>query len=328
MSERSEGEEISGELSRNTAHVLQGTLAGVAIILLAVLISALTFGAYGWGLFVGTPFMAGLATGYLANRDVVMTKLDTAVLVARAGVLGTVALLMLALEGLACIILVAPLAAVVATAGGLTGRGLALVGHWRGRPLVSVAILPVLFALEGAMPPSLPIVAEQSVEIAAPPDAVWRALTSSEAIEVPPGLVGRAGLAYPLRGRLVADGVGADRVGEFSTGQALERITEWEPGHRLAFTVLTQPPAMEEMSPYRQVHAPHVSGYFDTSWTLFDLAPLPGGRTRLTARAAHTLRIDPALYWEPIARWAIHRNVARVLEDLKLKSERALAPTP
>lgn len=322
MPERPEDEEINVEVSRNTAHVVQGSLAGVGIIVLAVLISAVTFGAYGWGLFVGTPFMAGLATGYLANRDVLLTKLDTIALVAWAGVLGTVALLLLALEGLACILLIAPLAAFVAMVGGLAGRGLALIGHWRGKPLVSVAILPVLFAVEGAMPPSLPIFAEQSIVVAAPPDAVWRALTSSEAIRVPPGLTGQAGLAYPLRGRLTDEGVGAERVGEFSTGHARERITDWRPARRLAFAVLTQPPAMEEMSPYRRVHAPHVSGYFETSWTSFDLEPLPGGGTRLTARAAHTLRIDPAFYWEPIARWAIHLNVSRVLQDLKLKAER------
>jgi uncharacterized membrane protein len=43
-------------------------LAGVAIIVLAVLISAVTFGAYGWGLFVMMPFLVGMSTGYLANR--------------------------------------------------------------------------------------------------------------------------------------------------------------------------------------------------------------------------------------------------------------------
>jgi hypothetical protein len=78
---------------------------------------------------------------------------------------------------------------------------------------------------------------------------------------------------------------------------------------------------MEEMSPYRRVHAPHVTGYFNTEWTSFDLVELPGGGTRLTARAAHELRIEPALYWEPIARWAIRRNVGRVLLDVRMKAE-------
>ena len=33
------------------------------------LISAVTFGAYGWGLFVMTPFLVGITTGYLVNSE-------------------------------------------------------------------------------------------------------------------------------------------------------------------------------------------------------------------------------------------------------------------
>jgi hypothetical protein len=84
---------------------------------------------------------------------------------------------------------------------------------------------------------------------------------------------------------------------------------------------VSQPPAMEEMSPYRRVHAPHVQGYFDTGETRFDLEPLPGGRTRLTVRASHVLRIDPVPYWEPIARWAVHENTDRVLRFVKAEAE-------
>ena len=47
----------------NLAHVLQGLLAGMAIVVLAVLLSAVTFGSYGWGLFIATPFLVGLTTG-------------------------------------------------------------------------------------------------------------------------------------------------------------------------------------------------------------------------------------------------------------------------
>lgn len=320
-----EEERADGDAGREAVHVLEGALAGTTIIVAAVVVSAVTFGAYGWGLFVATPFMAGLVTGYLANRKAPISGGETAMLVLGSGMLGTLALLMLALEGLMCILLIAPLAGIIALVGGFLGRLFAVSWHRRG-PLASIAILPLLFALEGALPPSVPIVAEQKIDIAAPPAAVWQALVSGEPIGLPPNLVGQVGLAYPVRGRLAGEGVGAERIGEFSTGFARERVTDWAPGRRLAFTVLTQPPSMEEMSPYRRVHAPHVSGYFDTEWTSFDLAELPGGGTRLTARAAHVLRIEPALYWEPIARWAIRRNVGRVLEDVRLKAERAVDP--
>lgn len=302
-------------------HVIQGVLAGVAIIVIAVLVSAVTFGAYGWGLFVMTPLLVGTTTGYLANRRLLLSSGRTALVVLAAAALGTVALVMLALEGLVCILLAAPLGAIAALIGGAIGRALARVGHSRRQPLMSVALLPALFALEATMPPAVPIATHTAINIAAPPAAVWNALTSSAPITSGPGIVGISGLAYPIRGRLIGTGVGALRMGEFSTGTAQERVTEWVSGRRLSFVVLRQPPAMEEMSPYRRVHAPHVIGYFDTGETRFSLEPIAGGGTRLTIDAVNVLRIDPALYWEPFARVAIHLNVSRVLRDVRTKAE-------
>jgi hypothetical protein len=311
----------------NALHVAQGALAGVAIIVLAVLISAVTFGSYGWGLFVMTPFLAGLATAYLANREAALPPGRTFPLVLASTALGTLALITFALEGLVCILLAAPLGIVVAAIGGAIGRALATIGHRRGRPLLSVALLPALFAIEAATPPSVPIEMAQSIEIAAPPSKIWTALTSDDSIGAPPLFVARAGFAYPIRGRLLGAGVGAERLGEFSTGVAHERVTGWSPGRSLAFTVVSQPPMMEEMSPYRRVHAPHLKGYFETAETSFELVPLRDGRTLLTARTRHVLRLDPVLYWEPMARWAIGQNVERVLLSLKYRSEQLSAPS-
>ncbi|WP_288459648.1 SRPBCC family protein [uncultured Sphingomonas sp.] len=305
----------------DTAHVVQGVLAGVAIIVAAVLVSALTFGSYGWSLFVATPFLVGVTTGYLANRRLLLSGRATARLVLIAAALGTAALVALALEGFVCILLAAPLGAVAALIGGAAGRAVARMGQGGGKPLASVALLPALFALEAATPPDLPITAWASVEVTASPGAVWSALTGDQSIESGPGVLGAAGLAYPLRGRLLGHGVGAVRLGEFSTGVARERVTEWVPRRRLGFEVLKQAPAMEEMSPYRRVHAPHVQGYFETGRTSFTLFPLPGGRTRLDIEAHHVLRVEPVLYWEPLARLAIRMNLSRVLDDLKGKAE-------
>lgn len=305
-----------------TRHMLQGLFAGIALIVAAVLGSALTFGAYGWGLFVMTPLMVGITTGYLANRRHALSGVHTAFLVLAAAGLGSLALVGLALEGLFCILLASPLGALFAVLGGAIGRAIGLAVLDSRRPLMSLALLPALFALEGAVPPAVAIQTDRSIDIAAPPAAVWRALTSADPIEAGPGLVGQAGLAYPLSGAIRGEGVGGERIGLFSTGTARERITAWQPARRLAFKVIDQPPAMEEMSPYRRVHAPHVQGYFETSEMSFDLQPLAGGGTRLTARAAHVLRIDPVPYWAPIARWAIGQNTDRVLGDLKVRSER------
>lgn len=304
------------------AQVLQGVLAGVAIIVVAVLISALTLGVYGWGLFVATPFVVGMTTGYIVNRRVPQTAARTTAHVLAAGALGGLALLMFALEGFMCIILVAPLGLAAAALGGAFGRAIALFGHDGNRPLMSVAVLPALFALEASMPPAMPINTIESIEIAASPDAVWQAITSEAPIGLSPGLPGLAGLAYPVRSSLKGEGVGATRLGVFSTGTAVERVTEWKLGRVLAFTVLSQPPAMEEMSPYRHLNTPHLTGYVVTGETRYMLTPLRNGGTRLTLQAQTVLRIDPTAYWEPIARIAFHLNVQRVLKSAKLDAER------
>jgi general stress protein CsbA len=301
--------------------VIAGTLAGVTIILLAVLISALVFRAYGWGLFVLTPLVVGFTTGYLVNRHELQTMKTTNALVLLAAALGCLGLIMFALEGLICLILASPLAALLAIGGGALGRRAARLGKEPTGPLYCVALLPLMFAADAISPPDALMLTDESIVINAPASRVWQALTSDDPIREQPTLAGRLGLAYPQRGHLSGKGVGIARSGYFSTGVAREKVTEWQENRALGFVVLKQPPAMTEMSPYRHVHAPHVNGYFETGETRFKIEPLSGQRSRLTILAAHRLRIDPIIYWEPIARWAASSNTRRVLRDVKSKAE-------
>lgn len=302
---------------------LVGLAAGMSIIVAAVVLSANALGAYGLGLFVATPLLVGVTTGYAVNYRQARSPGETLGFVVAAGLLGTLALLMLALEGLMCIVLVAPLAGIVAAVGGVIGRALAMAVHHPGQPLFSLAVLPLIFVLDAAMPPAVPVMAHEDIVIAAPPSAVWRALTDGHAIAKPSGLVGLAGLAYPIASHLTGESEGALRIGTFSTGTARERVTVWQKDRVLAFRGESHAPAMEEMSPYRVVHAPHVEGYFDTLETRFELVPLAGGTTRLSVKSRHVLRIEPVAYWGPIAAWAIRQNVRRVLEDIRQNAEAA-----
>src|SRR5262249_6603145 len=141
-------------------------------------------------------------------------------------------------------------------------------------------------------------------------------------LEEPLAVPFRLGIAHPLGARIVGEGVGATRFGEFSTGTAVERITDWLPGRRLAFTVITGVPAMRELSPYQNVHAPHVVGYFTTTSTRFELTARADGRTEIIEESSHQLRLDPIFYWLPFARLIIHENNARVLAHIRAQSER------
>jgi len=238
-----------------------------------------------------------------------------------------------ALEGLICLLMAAPLAILCAWLGGVIGREMAIArGDGANPAAMSVALLPLVFALEASTPTELTLASRESTDIDAAPAEVWRAVTANRETMPRPALPFRLGLAYPLSAELHGAGVGSERIGRFSTGVARERVTAWVPGRRLAFEVLNMPPVMRELSPWRTVHAPHTVGYFQTSWTTFELQALASGGTRLTVNSAHSLRLDPAPYWEPMARWAIHANSRRVLSHLKARSEAlaqaTVAPAP
>jgi hypothetical protein len=156
-------------------------------------------------------------------------------------------------------------------------------------------------------------------------EAVWNAILHMDRIDEPPALPFRLGVAYPIAGHVIGEGVGALRRGEFSTGIADERVTEWIPQRRLSFTVMSDVPAMHELSPYQHVHAPHAVGYFRTIDTSFELVQRPDGSTQLNERTSHELRLDPILYWLPLARWVIHQNNARVLAHIRQQAEHDVA---
>src|SRR6185295_10685078 len=235
-----------------------GVTIGIGLTLAAVAVSTLVFRVYGYGLFMASPFVIGLATAYFANRKGDIGGGASASLVMVALALGGIALVLAALEGLFCIVLASPLAAGVALIGGLAGRAIAQTSRRPPRQMApAFAVLPVIFALEHLFVPTASFDTVQSIVINAPAETVWRSVLRME-IDQPPSLLFRVGVAYPIRGEVIGEGVGAVRRGEFSTGTAMERVTEWEPNRKLAFAVETDIPAMHELSPYEHVHAPHV----------------------------------------------------------------------
>ena len=189
---------------------------------------ALLFGVYGFGIFVASPFVIGAATAYFANRKTDQGASRTSLLVASAAALGSIALVMVALEGLVCIVMAAPLGLGVALIGGVFGRAVALSRRRSaGQTLSGFALLPLIFAIENVLPASTSFDTYQTIEVHAPPNVVWQSIVQMDSIDGPLALPFRLGVAYPLRGEIIGEGVGAERHGEFSTGTALERVTEW-----------------------------------------------------------------------------------------------------
>lgn len=313
---------LDPEVESDWVAIAQGVVAAIALTLASVAVGALAFGAYGFGMFVVLPFVVGALSSYLANRRRPLDGGRSMIVALIAALLGSVALLVAALEGAICLVMAAPFGALLAIVGAALGRAVARHGTPPQQTLSAVALLPLVFVSEALLPMTTYFNTLQSVEIDAPPAAVWRALLKIDMSGEPIGLPYRLGLAHPLRGEIEGEGVGAIRRGEFSTGTAIERVTEWQRERALAFVVEKDVPAMRELSFYEHVHAPHAVGYFRTTLTRFELVP-KGGRTELVERTQHEIRLDPILYWMPMARWVVDHNNARVLAHLKRAAEKS-----
>jgi hypothetical protein len=124
-----------------------------------------------------------------------------------------------------------------------------------------------------------------------------------------------------MRARIEGEGVGAVRHCEFSTGAFVEPVTVWEPGHRLGFDVVSQPPPMEEWSPYRNLHPPHLDASLRSVRGEFRLIALEGGRTRLEGSTWYTLSLGPELYFRLWSDAVIHRVHLRVLDHVRRLAE-------
>ena len=294
---------------------------GIAVVLLGVRVLQ----HYGWGLFVGVPFAMGLLSalvyGYHAPRG-----LAQCLGVALIGpvLLGT-ALVLLALEGMVCLLMAWPLAGMMAVFGGAVGYVL----QRRAGPAVSPAVLvavalsaPLLMAAEHAHPPVAPLLdVTTRIDVAAPPEAVWRHVVSFAEIPPPTEWLFRIGVAYPMRAVLHGEGPGAVRHCVFTTGAFVEPITIWEPPRRLAFGVLAQPAPLQEWTPWRHVEPAHLDGYLRSERGEFRLEPLPGGGTRLIGTTWYRHDLWPAAYWRLWSDAVIHLIHERVLVHIRERSE-------
>jgi hypothetical protein len=301
-----------------------GIIAGLVAGLICVGLGALFIQSYGVALFLATPFVVGAASAYVAESiNPSGVRQATFAVLATLGVVAG-ALLLIAMEGLLCMLMAAPLAVPLAVLGGMVGQSMS---HWEARGPAGIALLLVLLpsgqAIDKAIEQSPTRVVESAIVVDAPPTEVWEHVVKFDDIVAAPAWYFRAGLSYPVRARIEGRGTGAIRHCEFTTGSFVEPITAWEAPRRLAFDVTAQPAPLTEWSPYANVYAPHVQGFFKTTQGEFRLIPLPGGRTRLEGRTWYSLRMQPQAYWTLISDVIIHRIHDRVLRHIKDETEAA-----
>ncbi len=288
--------------------------SAVAVLLLLVAACALVrSGAYGFTVFLVVPIFVG-AIGAWAFRPSSAGR--AAGIGAFSVALSSFSFLLLGVEGLTCILMALPLAVPMGAVGGLVVYtfGNSRLG-WSGT--MSLLLIPFGTLSWDFTAHSTLFEVRSAIEIAAPPEVVWRHVISFSDLPEPDEWYFRAGLAYPMRARIQGSGPGAVRYCEFSTGPFIEPIEVWDEPRLLRFRVTHNPAPMQEWTIYQHVLPKHLRGYLISKRGQFRLTALPGNRTRLEGTTWYQHGLWPGEYWRWWSDAIIHRIHLRVLNHIR-----------
>ena len=270
-------------------------------------------GLYGWTLFVVMPILLGGVVAVCSGSE---TAGQAMLRGALANVVVSALFLLAGAEGLICIAMALPLTTPLGGFGGWVAYSLKARGATTVMPVALVLLPAGMTGID--MTAKAPLFeVRTAIEINAPPEMVWKHVTSFSDLAEPADWYFRAGLAYPKRASIDGVGVGAVRRCEFSTGAFVEPIEVWEAPRLLRFSVTENPPPMHEWSPYANLVPRHLNGYMISKRGQFELHPLPGGRTRLEGTTWYVHSFWPSQYWRLWSDAIIHRIHTRVLTHIR-----------
>jgi uncharacterized membrane protein YhaH (DUF805 family) len=319
---------VSAELRRmaKPQRAVFGVVVAVLLGLALAMLGSQVLFVYGWGLFLGVPFLTGFVASWFLNAKGARSRLSTVTVSALTPFLIGLALLILGREGVGCLVMAIPLALPFSIAGGLVARSILQRRASTVAPptfAACLAILPLMMFAEQAAKLDPPVNAvTTSITIDAPVSVVWKNVIAFPPLLPPEEWVFRAGIAYPTSAQIVGSGPGAVRYCRFSTGDFVEPITVWDENRLLAFDVSAQPPAMRELSPWR-ITPPHLErNYMRSLHGQFRLVALSDHSTLLEGTTWYQNYFWPQAYWRVWSDGIVHRIHMRVLQHVKQQTER------
>jgi hypothetical protein len=291
----------------------------IGLVLAGLGLTMIRTGTYGLTLFVALPVAVGAFGSWIIKPQTADKAAITGMV---ANLIASLAFLAFGFEGIICIAMALPLALPLGAFGGWL-----VYGSARKRTLASgtamLALLPLSVGMLGFDIAATPDVFQvhSSIEIAAPPERVWKHVVTFSTLPPPDEWYFKTGIAYPMRARIEGTGPGAVRYCEFSTGPFVEPIQVWDEPRLLRFAVTQNPAPMNEWSPYANVMPRHLHGYLISKQGQFLLTPLPNGHTLLEGTTWYQHGLWPETYWTIWSQAIIHRIHMRVLTHIKNLSE-------
>jgi hypothetical protein len=291
-------------------------LVGVAI-LFASCIALLRVGLYGWTVFAVAPvLLGGLSTLLFPPTSPAQAAGTGALAILVTGF----CIVLVRVEGAICLLMAAPLIVPLGALGGSLAFW-AIHFHLRTRNLTILLLIPAATtSWDVKVQPEIFEVRTQ-VEVAAPPERVWKHVVTFSPLAEPHEWYFRAGVAYPKRAWIEGSGPGAIRYCEFSTGSFVEPIDVWDEPNLLRFKVTENPEPLREWSPYGPIQTKHLHGYLVSKQGEFRLAKLANGHTLLVGTTWYQHGLWPAEYWRWWSDAIIHRIHLRVLNQVRMLAE-------
>jgi hypothetical protein len=293
-----------------------GGLVGLA----GVAISFAGIPVYGAALFLGSPVIGGFISATLFSRLHAPVSRGIVLSTTLALLLGAVVAMTIALEGILCLLMAAPLVILGAFLGAFLGTHCFKVSSGRSGMAAGAALLalPLTVFVERLNPmPTAPTeVVESSLIVDAPPDIVWKYVIQFPPLPPPREWIFKAGIAAPLSASISGRGPGALRRCHFTTGDFVEPIEVWQENRELTFSVVQAPDPLRELTLWNGPRPPHLNGYLQSTRGQFLLDPLPGGKTRLTGKTWYRTNMVPESYWRLWANPIIQQIHGRVLKHV------------
>ena len=286
--------------------IVRGTLTAIVCAVIGWALISLSPWAgtevYGITMFVVLPAACGFVTVFsVPYGQAVGVSISIALVVC------LVSLVFTGIEGIICVVMALPLLAVAA----LVGAGIGAAVRSPRRRNGSLAVMPLLVGAtvvgSGHIEDRLTSgprseVVRSSVVIDAPLDDVWNEMVAFDEVTGDKPLLMRMGLPVPQSCTMTGTGVDAERTCHFDTGFIRERVTCWDPPHRLEFAV-------------EQVELPgrHWLGFTDA---VYALETTDAGHTRVTRTTTVTSTLKPAIYWRYFERLGTRTEHRYILNSL------------
>ncbi|GAB5523690.1 MAG: hypothetical protein Roseis2KO_15620 [Roseivirga sp.] len=258
---------------------------------------------YGWGLFVALPFCIGIAGGLTAKPEDALKGILNSLLVLFLVILVT------AIEGIICLLLMLPIFGLAVAIGFMIGRPIRrafLAKYDKVRvQLIPLALLLSVVSVENQISAPEEVVYEVSSEIILPysPEEVYDAIKSVDTLIAEKPFLMKLDLPVPHKCILEKEEVGALRICYFEGGRIVERITELDRGRILKMDVIDY-----ELTGRAWLGFKEAIYYFE---------PVGASSCKMTRITTYTTDLYPRTYWEPLERIGIEQEHQYVFRNLQ-----------